>query len=96
MGLTPDQVLDMNLDTFNAYVEGYGDRLFDLQLLSVHTGFWAGYYTGSKKPKSIKKIIELLVQKKFNTSNPQQYADTIDVESFQNLERRLGGIVDGR
>lgn len=96
VGLTPNEILDMSLDTLNAYIEGYGDRLFDQELISVHTGYWVGYYLGSKKPKPLHTILERLVQRKQKVSNPQQHVDTVDVEAFKSLERRLGDITNGR
>lgn len=74
----------MTLDTFNACIEGYEDRLFDMQLTSVHTGFWSGYYTKGKHPRSMKSIITALIRAR--KKSPQQHADEVDVEEFQRRE----------
>lgn len=81
----------MNVDTLNACVEGYSERLFDQQLLSVHIGFWTGYFNNSKHPKSLNNILTSLIKKK-DKSN-QQHADSIDVEEYlrkeQTFKKRL-------
>lgn len=51
----------MNIPMLQAYIDGYQERLFDLQCLAVHQGYWAGYYQ-SRKPKSAKSIIERMIR----------------------------------
>lgn len=74
----------MSLDTFNACIEGYEDKLFDIQLTAVHSGFWSGYYTNSRHPKPVKHMIETLIRAR--NKSPQQHADEVDVEEFQRRE----------
>lgn len=81
----------MNINTFNACAEGYGDRLFDLQLLTVHVGYWSGYYHGAKRPKPLHTILRKLVSGKNHT-----HADSVDVETFKQMEERFKGIIDGK
>lgn len=91
----------MDLDTVNAMIEGYEDRLFDQQLLQVHGGFWSGYYTGAKRPKSLKAIITKMVKQKDQPKSA--HADTVDVEAYKEMERKFneqlrlkGGVRNGR
>lgn len=76
----------MSLDMFNAYVDGYADRLFDQQILTMQTGYWAAYFVGSKHPKSMKELAEKMYSNKgakrveTGVAKPE-----VDVESF--LER---------
>lgn len=93
IGLKPDEVLDMSLEMFQSCAKGYLDRMFDLQLLGIQQGYWAGYFTRSKKPKSIKSIVEKMVKaktkrdadpKSIKTAKPE-----VDVETFQEMEARF-------
>lgn len=85
-------MLDMSMDTFQAYVLGVSDALFDRQLIAVQTGYWAGYYSsGSKHLKSVKKVTEELVKehqskdkKKDATPKPD-----VDVEAFKAKEAQF-------
>lgn len=79
----------MSLDTFNACVEGYQDRLFDMQLLQVHGGFWSGYYMGSKKPKPLHVILKKIIKSRKTPKRKQEHVDTIDVEAFLQREREF-------
>ena len=74
----------MNLDTFNACIEGYRDRLFDNQLLAVHSGFWSGYYTNTKRPKQLSTIIDSLVRDK--DKEFKKHANEVDVDEFLRRE----------
>lgn len=77
----------MNLDMFNAVVEGYEDRVFDQQLLEVHGGFWSGYYMGAKRPKPLKTIIEKMVKQK--NKPVTKHADAVDVEAYKSMEEQF-------
>lgn len=92
-GLKPDELLDMSLDTFNAVREGYADRLFDLQLLSIQSGFWSGYYGNSKHPKPLNNIMNTMIRNKVNKKS--SHVEDIDVESFLEKERRRKEFLDG-
>lgn len=76
----------MSLDMFRACARGYADRMFDLQLLSVQQGYWAGYYNNSKKPKSAKTIIETLIRRR---SKPKEHASEVDVDAFLKMEEQF-------
>ena len=89
IGLKPNDVLDMSMPMFKACVAGYEDRLFDLQLLSVHSGYWSGYYTNSKKPKPLKRVLESMVDKRDQSRSPNRHADTVDVDAFLAMERKF-------
>ena len=75
---------------FNAYVQGYSDRLFDQQVLAVQAGFWAGYYVKAKHPKSLKSVLTSMLKKRkqaehrINTPAPE-----VDVEAFLATERQF-------
>lgn len=94
-GLTPDQVLDMNMDTLQAVIEGYQDRLFDQRCMTVHQGYWAGYYMGTRHAKPVSHIIETMIRanvkakrsKHGSISKPSVDMD-VEVEAFLEMERR--------
>ena len=74
----------MSLDTLNACIEGYQDRLFDNQLLAVHNGFWSGYYTNSKRPKQLSTILDSLLKAK--NKKFKKHSDEVDVDEFLRRE----------
>ena len=74
----------MSLDTLNACIEGYQDRLFDNQLLAVHSGFWSGYYTNSKRPKQLSTILDSLLRAK--NKKFKKHSDEVDVDEFLRRE----------
>ena len=76
----------MSLDMFRACARGYADRMFDLQLLSVQQGYWAGYYNNSKKPKSVKTIVETLIRRR---GKPKEHAPEVDVDAFLKMEEQF-------
>lgn len=93
-GLTPDQVLDMNLDTLKAVIEGYQERLFDQRCMAVHQGYWAGYYMGAKRAKPLQSILEMLIREKAKAKHAKGSTVSkpnidVDVEAFLEKERRL-------
>lgn len=80
-------MLDMSLAIFKACVAGYEDRLFDLQVVSVYSGYWSGYYSNSRKPKKLDRIIQMMETERLKsrgekTCSSQKHSNTIDVESF--------------
>lgn len=79
----------MNIPMLKAFVEGYQERLFDMECLAVQQGYWAGYYQ-SKKPKSVKVVLEKMdrdhkkiIKKAKNIPKPE-----VDVDRFLKLEER--------
>lgn len=75
----------MSLEMLQACVQGYQERLLDQQFLCVHAGFWAGYYSNSKKPKPLKTVLTKLAHaaravKKHVDEDP-------DVEAFLAQEK---------
>lgn len=76
----------MSLDVFQAVVKGYSDRLFDLQLLSVHTGHWAGYFNRSKRPKSLKNILKTVLNSR-KKAPKSPHSSSVDVDAFLEQER---------
>lgn len=82
----------MSLDVFNACIKGYSNRLFDLQIISVQTGYWAGYFTRAKKPKSLKSILNSMVKaksKEDKSSDKSIKAPEVDVDAFLAMEKRF-------
>lgn len=81
----------MSLDVFKACIAGYTDRIFDQQLNGVQAGYWAGYYSRAKKPRSPKSIIERMLRKKDtnNTRAKKKRADEVDVDGFLAMEARF-------
>lgn len=88
-GLKPDEVLDMSLDVFNAVVRGYSDHIFDLQLVAVHQGYWAGYYSRAKKPKGLDIVLKkmLRIKSKDNQKKSQSKVTEVDIETFLQREQ---------
>lgn len=73
---------------FNAYIQGYGDHLFDQQILAVQAGYWAGYYNKAKHPKSIKSILTKMLQKRQQSEHKLKTPVLeVDVEAFLERER---------
>lgn len=81
----------MSLDVFRAVVRGYSDHIFDLQIISVHQGYWAGYYSRAKKPKGIdvilKKLLKAKSKSKDNQKKSQKKVTDVDVETFLQREQ---------
>ena len=77
----------MSLDVFRACSRGYSARMFDMQILGVQQGYWAGYYSRTKKPKSVKSIVDKMVREK-SRSTKQEKPD-VDVEAFLKMEEQF-------
>ena len=90
IGLKPSEVLDMSLDVFRACSRGYAARMFDTQILGVQQGYWAGYYSRTKKPKSVKSIVDKMVRERGrqDRSTKQEKPD-VDVEAFLKMEEQF-------
>jgi hypothetical protein len=76
---------------FKAVVQGYSDHIFDLQLVAVHQGYWSGYYSRSKKPKSLESILKKMLQGKEKGQGKisrQKKAEEVDVETFLAREQQ--------
>lgn len=89
-GLLPDQVLNMDLVTLNACIEGYQDHMFDLKCIAVVQGFWAGYYSNTKKPKPVSKILDSMVEAHTKSKSARiasKHASDVDVEAFLRQEQ---------
>lgn len=97
-GLKPEEVLDMSLDVFQAYVKGYGDRLFDQQIVALQSGYWSAYYANAKHPKPMHKIAEDMMKRRKNEDAKKLSAPKpdVDVEAFLAVEAefqaRLGQV----
>lgn len=85
----------MSLDVFRAVVKGYSDRLLDMQILSVQTGYWAAYYVGSKHTKKPKDVAASMLQAHMKSEDRQQKvavsapAPAADVDTFLAREARF-------
>lgn len=80
----------MPLDVFRACSRGYSNRMFDMQILGVQQGYWAGYYTRSKKPKQVKTIIDKMVRSRDKPDRPTNTAKPdVDVEAFLKIEEQF-------
>lgn len=90
IGLKPQEVLDMSLDVFRACSRGYSSHMFDMQILGVQQGYWAGYYSRSKKPKSVKTIIDKMVRSRGKSDRPTNTTKPdVDVEAFLKMEEQF-------
>jgi hypothetical protein len=74
----------MDLDTFQAIVEGYQARLVDQNIVGLQTGFFAGYYNRQKKPKPVKHFVKMLTRKHTGHSSVEP-----DVEYMQSMEEKF-------
>ena len=79
----------MSLELFNTYVDGYTDHMFNLQLIGIQQGFYAGYYSRAKKPKKLNELIKMLVKNKDKKVKGTASAPDVDVEAFLEQERRF-------
>lgn len=80
----------MSLDVLKAVIQGYSDHIFDLQLLAVHQGYWAGYYNRAKKPKNLETVLKKMFkakQKDEDKHNKHKELEDVDVEKFLAMER---------
>ena len=77
----------MSLDVFNAYVDGYADRLFDQQVLAMQTGHWAAYFVGSKHPKPVKELAEKMYKNKQGAKRSKSGVAKPEVDVDAYLER---------
>ena len=91
IGLKPDEVLDMSLDVFQACARGYADHMFDLQLVGVQQGYWAGYYSSAKKPKPLKYVIDKLFKARRKGERDSQTVEKpdVDVDAFLAMEAQF-------
>ena len=85
----------MSLDVFQAVVRGYSDRLLDMQILSMQSGYWAAYYVMSKHPKMPKDVAAGMLRAHKKSEDRQQNvavstpAPAVDVDSFLAREARF-------
>lgn len=91
--MQPNQVLDLDIPTLQACIEGYQDHLFDLKCLAIMQGYWAGYYGNSKKPKPLSQVLSAINRehqnaKKSKHQHTQKPGLDVDVDAFLAKERR--------
>lgn len=82
----------MSLDIFRACVQGYSDRLFDQQVQSVQSGYWAAYYSNTKHPKPPKNLISEMVQQKLKSEKRRGskiVRPEVDVDAFLAAEEQF-------
>ena len=79
----------MSLDVFNAVIRGYTDHIFDLQLVAIHQGYWAGYYGRARKPKGLDIILKKMLKSKSKDTQKksQSKVTEVDVETFLQREQ---------
>nr|DAD55415.1 MAG TPA: hypothetical protein [Siphoviridae sp. ctoNj20] len=77
----------MNLELLGAVVQGYTDRVQDQELLAVQSGYWSGYWSNSKHPKSLKQVVDLITRNR--KPQHQQHSNDVDVETFLEMERKF-------
>jgi len=91
----------MTLEQFRAVIRGYEDHLFDLECLAVHTGYWAGYYSNTKRPKTLKSVLEILYKNHLQSKNRKQASTKVDkpevdVDQFLKREARFNQFRNSR
>lgn len=92
IGLKPDEVLDMSMPRFRACIDGYSDRMFDLHILSVQQGYWAGYFGRAKKPKSLQSLLQSMLKQHSDARKAKKTSGTApepDVLAFQEMEEKF-------
>lgn len=84
----------MTLPQFKAVLQGYEDHLFDLKCLTAYAGYWAGYYSNSKRPKSLSTILSDLVRNHQESKKKKNRATNtvkpeVDVDLFLKREEQF-------
>lgn len=77
---------------FKAFVAGYEDYIFDLQVVATYCGYWSGYYSRTKKPKTLKNVLESMFKRRSrgeHYSKSKSNAPDVDVEEFLAREQRF-------
>lgn len=71
-------------------MQGYSDHVFDMQLLTVHAGFWSRYYN-TKRPKPLHYILNKLVLGRSKTKDVKgnEPIPEVDVDAFLAREARF-------
>lgn len=92
-GLKPQEVLDLDLEQFNCFIQGYSDRTVELQQLAVEIGYWSAYYSNAKHPKPVAKVLEMLKKKSSTKTHSDQEPD---VEAYLQLEQKRLEMLEGR
>ena len=77
----------MNFEIFGTVVQGYNDRVKDQKILAVLSGYWSGYWSNSKHPKSLQKVIEIVTSEHKTSNKKNVHAGEVDVEAFLEKER---------
>lgn len=78
-----------------AVAKGYSDRLLDMQILGVQSGYWAAYYVMSKHPKMPKDVAASMLRAHKKSESKQQNvavstpAPAVDVDTFLAREARF-------
>ena len=79
----------MNLEVLGAVVQGYSDRIQDQELLAIQSGYWSGYWSNSKHPKTLGQIIDMVTRKRDTVNSKKEHAEDVDVEAFLERERKF-------
>lgn len=90
MGLKPSDVLDMDLGSFQAMLEGYNNHITELHAIAIHVGYWSGYYNNSKRPKSPKALSDKLRKKRVKEEKERP---DVDVDAFLEQERQFNELM---
>ena len=79
----------MSMETFQACLKGYTDRMFDQQVIGLQNGYWAGYYSNPnvKKPKPLKTMLKILMRGKEKVTQKQAHVPNVDVDAFLQAEK---------
>ena len=87
----PDDLLSLNLGQVQAVIDGYSDRTTDQVNVAVWSGYYSGYYTRGKHPKSPTDIIKNLLKlaSKHKTKTPKTAPVDINDEIAKFAEREL-------
>lgn len=101
----PNALLDLSFEQVTAVIVGYGERLIDEESHAVLSGYYSGYYMGSKHPKSPGKVIQKLIKSKDKLDKKRNIKlipkEDPDIERFKELDSKfarskLGGLVSAK
>lgn len=75
--------------------------MFDVKCLTVYAGFWSGYYSNSKHPKTLGSVLNKLYDehqkaKKAKVKSLNKIRPEVNVEQFQERERKFKAKVKER
>lgn len=85
VGLSPSELLDMELWQVYSYMKGYKRRMLQLSSHALYSGYWSAYYSSSKRSRSPKFMLEKM-QQQLERDEKGTDLQGPDVETFMRRE----------